>query len=305
MKNNIIEVEKLHKSFKNNVVVKNVTFDVQEGEVFGFLGKNGAGKTTTINMLTGIMYPDSGEFSICGMNSQEIDGIKKVIGVMPDASNFYNDLSALNHLRFFANLKKIKAKDDYLYNLLLKVGLKGHEKKKVGSYSFGMKKKLGIAQAIIGDPKVVFLDEPTSGIDPESILEIQGLIKELSTDGITVFLTSHNLNEVQKICSKIAIMKEGVIAEIGNMHELQNKYQENISLSIRVNALNIEIINDLKISFGEKLIDINYDNDYLSCKVIGEEVIPILIKDLCLKNVYIYEVNINKISLEDIFFKKI
>ncbi|MED3762808.1 ATP-binding cassette domain-containing protein [Ureibacillus terrenus] len=152
----IIEVNNLKKKFKDHYVVKGVTFDVTKGEIFGFLGKNGAGKTTTMNMLTGIILPSEGSFTIGGKTNQEIDQIKRIIGVMPDAANYYYDFTAIEHLIFFSKLKNLKMKKSDLLDILERVGLKGHEKKKVGSYSFGMKKSWELPRLFWGSRKSFF-----------------------------------------------------------------------------------------------------------------------------------------------------
>ncbi|OAO78636.1 ABC transporter ATP-binding protein [Geobacillus stearothermophilus] len=300
----IIEVYNLKKKFKDHYVVKGVTFDVKKGEVFGFLGKNGAGKTTTMNMLTGIILPTEGSFTIGGKTNQEIDQIKRIIGVMPDAANYYYDLTAIEHLIFFSKLKKLKMKNSDLLAILERVGLKGHEKKKVGSYSFGMKKKLGIAQAILGKPQVVFLDEPTSGLDPESAVEIQQLIQELSQDHMTIFLTSHNLIEVERICDRIAIMENGIISKIGSMEELRALHQRTIRLSIKIKKEDSFIAHSMKNNLVDYVSDIQVKDQYLYCYLYKEADIPKLIHYLSSQNIDIYEVKTEKATLEDIFFDR-
>jgi ABC-2 type transport system ATP-binding protein len=300
----IIEVNNLKKKFKDHYVVKGVTFDVKKGEIFGFLGKNGAGKTTTINMLTGIILPTEGSFTIGGKTDAEIDQIKKIIGVMPDAANYYYDLTAIEHLIFFSKLKKLKMKKSELLNLLEKVGLKGHENKKVGSYSFGMKKKLGIAQAILGRPQVVFLDEPTSGLDPESAVEIQQLIQELSNDNMTIFLTSHNLVEVEKICTRIAIMENGLISKIGSMEELRTLHQRAVQIFIKIKKEDFSIIHSMKKDLDKYVYDIQMKDDYICCDLNKESDIPKLIHYLSRRNIDVYEVKVEKATLEDIFFDR-
>ncbi|EPZ39472.1 hypothetical protein C289_0454 [Anoxybacillus ayderensis] len=300
---NIIEVHELKKRYKNVFVVKGVSFHVQNGEVFGFLGKNGAGKSTTVNMLTGICFPTEGKFFINGISHQNMDEIKTCIGVMPDVSNYYLHMNAVEHLKFFAELKRIKMKKENIYDLLEQVGLKGHEKKKVGYYSFGMKKKLGIAQALIGSPKVIFLDEPTSGLDPESAFAIQNMIKCLSKKGLTIFMTSHNLHEVENICDRVAIMKDGLISKMGTIEELKKKGIEHIELLIKVKGDHHYAIHCLKKAVNHEIVDIYNDGDYIYCSLHHEDAIPICVRILCEIGVNVYEINVKKRSMEDIFFE--
>ncbi|BBW98558.1 ABC transporter ATP-binding protein [Geobacillus icigianus] len=301
----MIQVHNLKKKFKDHYVVKGVTFDVEKGEIFGFLGKNGAGKTTTINMLTGITLPSEGSFVIGGKTNKEMNEIKKMIGVMPDAANYYYDFTALEHLTFFAKLKNVKLKKVDALTILDSVGLKGHEKKKVGSYSFGMKKKLGIAQAIIGTPSVVFLDEPTSGLDPESAAEIQQLIQQLASNDMTIFLTSHNLSEVEKICDTIAIMEDGVISKIGTMEQLRGMYKRAIQLLIKIKKdEQHSIVHLLKRDVGDFISNVQTSGDYLCCELWRESDIPKLIHYLSGQNIDIYEARVEKATLEDIFFDR-
>lgn len=176
----VLSVSDLKKKYDQDDVVKGISFHVEKGEVFGFLGKNGAGKSTTVNILTGISRPSSGEISILGTPYHQINHVKKRIGVLPDNSNYFNDLTLLQHLVYFSKIKGISADKKYLYSMLERVGLADSAHKKVGQFSLGMKKKLGIAQALLGDPELLFLDEPTAALDMESTLAIRGLIDRKS-----------------------------------------------------------------------------------------------------------------------------
>ncbi|UOB79039.1 ABC transporter ATP-binding protein [Bacillus sp. ZJS3] len=300
---NILEVRDLKKVFNKKEVVKGVTFTVRKGEIFGFLGKNGAGKTTTINMLTGISNPSSGEFILCGKKSNQIEMIKKYIGVMPDASNFYNNVSAIDHLKFFLGLKKLNLSTNEMYNLLGKVGLEGAEKKKVEEFSFGMKKKLSIAQAMLGKPDIIFLDEPTSGLDPESALEIQQLMKEIQREGITIFLTSHNLKEVEELCSTIAIMKDGIVSKIGTIEQLRKESNKGKEIFVKVRELFAKEIDELKKLFAPFTKNIEFTERDIVLEVDYNMDTSFIVKILSEKKIDIYELKEKKVSLEDIFFE--
>ncbi|QTC42872.1 ABC transporter ATP-binding protein [Bacillus sp. V3] len=229
---NVIETKDLTKSYSSVSVVDKVNLSIQKGEIFGFLGRNGAGKSTFINILTGIIQPTSGDFSLMGVRGPN-DRVKKQIGAMPDYVTFYSSLTPVKHLRMFAALSGNPVSKTQCIDVLEKVGLMAHAYKKTANFSFGMKKKLGIAIAIIHDPELIFLDEPTSGLDAESVLLIQKLIRELQQKGKTIFMTSHNLDEVEKICTRIAIMKAGRIVKIGTIDELRSFYRSTISLKVK------------------------------------------------------------------------
>ncbi|MGG3938104.1 ABC transporter ATP-binding protein [Anoxybacillus kestanbolensis] len=301
---NVIEVRGLKKRYKEVFVVKGVTFDVKESEIFAFLGKNGAGKTTTVNMLTGICIPTEGEFFVNGISNKYMEEIKKHIGVMPDVSNYYLHMNAVEHLKFFAQLKRIKINREKIYHLLEQVGLEKHEKKKVGHYSFGMKKKLGVAQALIGEPKVIFLDEPTSGLDPESALSIQSLIKELSSKGLTIFMTSHNLHEVERICNRLAIMENGLISKIGTIEELKKRGGSYVEIEIKIKGDDYYAVQCLKKAMQNDIVDVYTDGGYIHCSLYHEDTIPSCVKVLCENGVSIYQLSVKTRSIEDVFFSQ-
>ncbi|MER2033842.1 ABC transporter ATP-binding protein, partial [Exiguobacterium indicum] len=189
-----IEVKGLKKSFGAKEVLREVNLTVERGEIFGFLGRNGAGKSTFIQIMTGITQATGGTVALLGEPADRLDAIKQRIGVMPDTSNLYHDMTARAFLNYMAGLSGVRITKQEVRRLLEQVGLSGTERQKIGSFSFGMKKKISIAQALTGNPELLFLDEPTSGLDPESAIEIQRLLLALKAEGKTIFLTSHNLN---------------------------------------------------------------------------------------------------------------
>lgn len=295
----VIEVNNLKKKFGNKLIVKGLTFDVFEGEIFGFIGRNGAGKSTTVNVLTGIFHPSEGNFRILGQ--ENIDHVKKDIGVMPDAANYYYEMTAFEHLKFFAGVKNIKQTTIELMNILKSVGLEGNERKKVKAFSFGMKKKLGVAQALIGNPRVLFLDEPTSGLDIQSSLEIQQLILNMAKEKRTIFMTSHNLAEVEKICTRIAIIEDGMINKYGSMEDLQKKYTNEQLVSIDVGELSQETVEKINIILSPYVIETHYKDGQLYCRIEDRSQTPKIIFALGKEEIEIFEVKQEKASLEEIF----
>jgi ABC-2 type transport system ATP-binding protein len=223
----IIEAEGLTKKYEAQIAVNNLALQIREGEVFGFLGPNGAGKTTTLLMFLGLTEPTSGKVRVVGFDpAREPLRVKEKVGYLPENVGFYDDMDARQNLRFIARLNhipdRISAKKiDELLNL---VGLFEEAKKKVGTYSKGMRQRLGIAEVLIKEPKIIFLDEPTIGLDPDGTNRMLDLIHSLSREkNITVFLSSHLLDQVQRICDRVGIMIKGILVAIGPIQELAKK----------------------------------------------------------------------------------
>ncbi|MBW1973773.1 MAG: ABC transporter ATP-binding protein [Deltaproteobacteria bacterium] len=224
MKEEIIKTDGLTKIYGRHVAVDNLSFEVNEGEIFGFLGPNGSGKTTTILILLGLTYPTKGDAIVCGFNPiREAVKIKRIVGYLPEHVGFYDDMTARENLKFTARLNRIpeEESDKKIEELLEIVGLSEFSDKKVGTYSRGMRQRLGIAEVLIKDPKLVVLDEPTLGLDLEGSIQLIELIKNLSKEkGITVLFSSHHLNEVQRIADRIGIMIQGKMVAKGPIETL-------------------------------------------------------------------------------------
>jgi ABC-2 type transport system ATP-binding protein len=223
----IIEAEGLTKKYETQIAVNNLALQIQEGEVFGFLGPNGAGKTTTLLMFLGLTEPTSGKVRIIGFDpTREPLRVKEKVGYLPENVGFYDDMDARQNLRFIARLNRIPdgVSDKKIDGLLQQVGLFEEGKKKVGTYSKGMRQRLGIAEVLIKEPKLIFLDEPTIGLDPDGTNRMLDLIHSLSRDrNITIFLSSHLLDQVQRICDRVGIMIKGNLVAIGPIQELAKK----------------------------------------------------------------------------------
>ncbi|NNG08394.1 MAG: ABC transporter ATP-binding protein [Desulfobacteraceae bacterium] len=214
----IIETQELTKRYGRQTAVGNLTFQVEEGEIFGFLGPNGAGKTTTLLMLLGLTRPTEGSVKVCGLDPvREAREVKQSVGYLPENVGFYGDLDAVQSLQYIADLNGMESAEaeERIQEALKVVGLSSDTRKKVGTYSRGMSQRLGVAEVLIKDPKVLFLDEPTLGLDPDGALRLIELIQSLNRDRkITVLLSSHNLYQVQKICHRVGIMIKGeMVAE--------------------------------------------------------------------------------------------
>lgn len=219
-----IDVQNLSKKFKDTVALDDVSFSVAEGEIFGFLGPSGAGKTTTINILTNQLKEDSGVVEILGKNPEQItpdDYLK--MGIMSDTVGFYEKMTVYKNLEFFARFYGVPmAKVD---ELLKRLDLYEDRNKKAKKISTGMRQRLLLIRAILHEPEIVFLDEPTSGMDPTLSQKVHQLLLELKAKGISIFLTTHNMQEATKLCDKISLLNKGKILEYGSPEEIISKYR--------------------------------------------------------------------------------
>ena len=220
----IIKTDELTKIYNRETAVDHLTFSVSEGEIFGFLGPNGAGKTTTLLMLLGLTEPTSGKARILGFDpTRDPIKVKSKVGYLQENMGFYADLNAVQMLRFVAELNGItdSLADERIDEALENVGLAKESRKKIGAYSRGMRQRLGIAELLIKDSKVAFLDEPTLGLDPDATNRIMALIESLCHDKkMTILLSSHLLHQVQKICHRVGIMINGRMVAQGPMDRL-------------------------------------------------------------------------------------
>ena len=219
-----IETHELTKRYGNQVAVNNLTLEVKPGEIFGFLGPNGAGKTTTLLMLLGLSEPTSGTARVCGHDpAREPLLVKRLVGYLPESVGFYEDMTAIQNLTYVARLNGIRdgGLRHRMEDLLDQVGLLGEARKRVGAYSRGMRQRLGIAEVLLKDPKVAFLDEPTLGLDPDGTQKMLDFIVDLGRRrNITVFFSSHLLDQVQRVSDRVGIMLKGTLVAAGPIQEL-------------------------------------------------------------------------------------
>lgn len=223
MSQQVIKADNLGKSFGSFKAISSLTFDVNKGEILGFLGPSGSGKTTTINILTGQLTPDQGQSSILGKSSTNLNEEDLAnIGLITENSGYYEKLSLYDNLLFFAKLYDVPQGD--LDNLMKRVGFYDRRKTLAEKLSTGMKQRMLLVRAIINKPQVLFLDEPTSGLDPSTSQSIHELIKELQAEGTTIFLTTHDMHEATILCDKIVLLNKGQIVEAGTPSNLIQKY---------------------------------------------------------------------------------
>jgi ABC-type multidrug transport system ATPase subunit len=230
----IVEIQNLCKSFKNISAVSDLSFSIEKGDVYGFLGQNGAGKSTTMRMLLGLIFPDSGRILI---NGTEFNNGRRYllqhIGAIIERPDMYGYLSGWENLKIFAALSRAGIPASHLHAVLEQVGLKGREQDKVKTYSQGMKQRLGIAIALVHQPDLLILDEPTNGLDPQGIAEIRTLILSLSRDhGKTVLISSHLLHEIEQVATKMLVLHKGKKIAQGLVKELLNPEEMLVEVTI-------------------------------------------------------------------------
>lgn len=219
--NSSIEVRSVTKNFQREKVLDSISFSVGKGEVFGFLGPNGAGKTTTLRILLGLLRPDSGEALVLGESLGTADAARKRVGVLFENNGLIDRFTARENLLYYAELYDVPDPERRAVELLEYTGLSDRADDLVGVFSTGMKRKLGLARAILHRPEILFLDEPSSGLDPEGQKMVHDLIVGLSGEEMTIFLNSHNLDEVSRVCSKVAILHRGTIRAYDSVERLR------------------------------------------------------------------------------------
>ena len=290
----ILKIKNLNKSFGKKKILKNVSFNVNEGDILGFIGPNGAGKTTTIKMILGLQSINSGTVTINGYDiKKNFEKAIEKVGTIVENPDLYMYLSGYDNLKLISNLYKNvdKKRIDEVIKI---VKLETRINDKVSKYSLGMRQRLGIAQALLHKPNLLILDEPTNGLDPEGIKELRDIIKRLATkEKVGVVISSHNLSELESFCNKIVIIKNGEIVETNELKKVKNIEESYI--------FEVDKISKISKILEEKIEKIN-DNSF---KIhINKESIPEIIKKLIENGVKIYTIKEEEISLEDAFLKR-
>ena len=299
----MLETKNLTKNFGKFVAVDNLNIHVQKGDIYGFLGPNGAGKTTTIGMLSGLIRPTKGTAIVNDLELSDINNIKKNIGVYPQESNFYPDRSAKDHMILYGSLKglnKIQALSESV-RLLQLVGLNESEDVKVGNFSHGMKKRLGIAQALIGNPDLLILDEITNGLDPLWAKQVRDLITELNKDGITIVFSSHNLFEIQQICNRVGIIHKGQLVAEDSIDLIKNYIEADSIITIGIYNLSPEMVEWIKQKNETKKVEQINENKVLVYADSKYDIKPDIIHGLVSLGADIFELSEKSQSLENVF----
>lgn len=237
-------MKNVKKDFGGSTALKDLTFNVEQGEIFGFLGPSGAGKTTTIKLLTAQLEQTAGEIEVFGKAVYDNKRyIAKNIGILSDTSGLYERLSVQDNLMLYADINGVPKKN--VQEILEKVGMSEAIKKEAKKLSKGMKQRLMLARAVLHKPKLLFLDEPTSSLDPATTLEIHRLLRKLNEEGTTIFLTTHNMEEADKLCDRVAFLNTGEIVEIGKSEALKLKYaNDDIKVILRDESNHVMVKNN-------------------------------------------------------------
>ncbi len=280
----VIQLKNLSKTYGDFTAVDRLNLNIYPGEIYGLLGPNGAGKTTTILMMLGLTEPASGEALVCGLDATRNPmQVKRKVGYMPDDVGFYEDRSALDNLVYTARLNRIPEAEARSRALLLleRVGLAEVAHKRTGTFSRGMRQRLGLADVLIKNPQVIILDEPTLGIDPEGVRELLALIRDLSrNEGITVLLSSHHLHQVQQICDRVGLFVQGRLIASGDIDTLSRQLDGAPAYRIELDVLpwnesletalrGVDGVTDVQLTPGGGLADSNSPNAELATVVVS------------------------------------
>lgn len=301
----IVHVTNLKKIYGDFVAVDGISFEIMPGEIFGFLGPNGAGKTTTINMLIGLSRPTAGTISIDGVDGiRSVKKAQRVIGVVADESNLYDEMDGFDNLCFCASLYGVRKAErgQRAGELLEQFNLKNAGKRPFKAYSKGMRRKLTIAAGLIHHPKILFLDEPTTGIDVESARQIRSLILDLKRRGTTVFLTTHYIEDAQRICDRIAFLVGGRIVQSGTVDELMENTEHAHIVKLTLNDSACEIEAELRHRFPDLRVEAEEGN---TCRIASPERIALspILQYLDGKGISVFEAKEMRPSLEDVFVR--
>jgi ABC-type multidrug transport system ATPase subunit len=297
----IVSVSNLHKSFGGFHALKGVNFSVYPGDVFGFLGPNGAGKSTAMRCMLGLIYPNEGDIKIFNQSLQSNKvGILGKIGNIIEKPDFYKYLSAETNLEIFARMANHSISKKMIHETLDFVGLLERRKDKVKGFSHGMRQRLGIAQTLLSDPDLIVLDEPTTGLDPQGIIDVRELIMRLKIEkGKTIILSSHQLQEVEMIANRMVIINQGKTVVEGEVATLLNAHDCIVKMSTQNNHQVVEILRD---QFGT--LQVSHENSDTLSFPMHKEKIPALIQACVTQGISIYEVESKK-QLENYFIQMI
>ena len=296
MSNAILKCENLNKLIGKKQILKDVSFEVEAGDILGFIGPNGAGKTTTIKLILGLQSISSGSVQINGFDvKKNFEKAIEKVGAIVENPDLYMYLSGYENLKLIANLYKNvnKSRIDEVVKL---VGLENRIKDKVSKYSLGMRQRLGIAQAILHKPNLLILDEPTNGLDPEGIKDMRELLINLATkENMGILISSHNLAELENFCNKVCIIKNGSVVETNSISDVKKEVSKGYFV------FEVDNIKEAEILIGEGVTTI--DDKKIKVAITKEQV-PDLVRKLVMQNIKIYSVVEETLTLEDAFLKK-
>ena len=301
----MIEFKSITKSYGNIVALDDISFYIKKGEIFGLLGPNGAGKSTTVNILNTLLKPDSGEIFIDGVNLySDPDSCKMVMGIVPQEIALYENLSAMQNLVFWGGLYRVPGSElrTKATEILELIGLTGRKDDSIRTFSGGMKRRINIACSLLHNPKILVLDEPTSGVDPQSRNHIYDLIEDLNRKGRTIIYTTHYMYEAERLCDTIAIIDHGSIRARGTLQELRTISGSRDIVTLKLSDLNDKIAEHITHHIPLALIDYESNTIKVECENVGNELSTIL-KQVQMAGAEIKSIKSHDADLESIFLK--
>ena len=303
----VIQISSITRSFGEKNAVDRLTLDVQAGEIFGFLGHNGAGKTTTVRLLNGVLKPTSGNAKVLGLDPQTAGpAVRARTGVLTETPSLDERLTARENLAFYADLYDVPRVEvpGRINSLLNEFELADRADERVGGYSKGMKQRLALARALLHKPEVLFLDEPTTALDPVAARHVHSLVETLARrDGCTVFLCTHNLVEAQKLCDRVAVMEHGRLVALGTPSDLTRQYVKRLDVDLEVDPAQMDLVLQTLQQLPQLVIGPpKKEKDILTLTLDEWESIPELLSSLVRNGVRVYRLAPQEANLEQVYF---
>jgi ABC-2 type transport system ATP-binding protein len=303
----VIQISSISRRFGEKNAVDNLTLEVQSGEIFGFLGHNGAGKTTTVRLLNGVLESTSGSARVFGLDPQaEGPALRARTGVLTETPSLDERLTARDNLSFYSDLYNVPRADvpGRVNSLLTEFELVDRADEKVGGYSKGMKQRLALARALLHQPAVLFLDEPTAALDPVAARHVHTLVENLARrEGCTVFLCTHNLVEAQKLCDRVAVMEHGRLVALGTPSDLTRQYVKRLDVDLEVDPAQMGLALQTLQEFPQLVISTpKREKELLTMTLAGRESIPELLSILVQKGLRVYRLAPQEANLEEVYF---
>ena len=297
MMKNVLEIKNVSKKISKRQILKDISLEVKEGEIFGFVGPNGAGKTTLIKVMLGLYKMDSGNVKIAGYDiKKDFEKAMEEIGAIIENPEMYGYLSGKDNLAIYARMEE-GVSDNFQRELIRMVKLGGRINNKVKTYSLGMRQRLGIAQALLSNPKLLILDEPTNGLDPLGIKELRDMLKKISKEkNMAVFISSHILSEIELMCDRIAIIDNGEIIEIKDLHDKSKEEKQEVLFEVSFKDKASEVLE--KLGYNPLIEDAGIK------LLVDKEDIPVINKHLVEDDIKVYGISSKHRSLEEEFIEK-
>lgn len=299
----LIKIENLVKKYDKNTAVNGISFEINKGEVFGLLGPNGAGKSTTISMLSGLLKPTDGKILIDGKDTSKYPMLaKKAIGLVPQDIALYPTLTAKENLYFWGRMYNLSGKllKERVSEVLEIAGLEDRKNETIKSYSGGMKRRINIAAALLHHPQILIMDEPTVGIDPQSRNHILESVKKLNSEGMTIIYTSHYMEEIEYLCTRIGIVDHGKLIAMGTKDELKKSVIKQNKIEIELSQISSSVLEKARKIPGIKSLDVN-DSKMIINSSSSKNILSILLDLFSKMNVKILSIKIDEPNLESVF----